>query len=195
MEQMAEKLYYQEIDKDKRKALLDSAIAEDGMNPEYELRKELWERRYGRREKEPEGIDYYIRGWMSVMYLKQSATSFFGKRSALKEIQKAKEDWNLDFLREQGELGEKLLYQELFNMVKLYIYLCANDKNYKSTLFGLMQIDQKKLIEKMANDIYESSRTIPQILGMEEELQVLRKAAEDAFCDVYPGEEQLIRRD
>lgn len=194
MEQTVEKLYYQEIDKDKRKALLDGAIAKEGINPEYELRQVLWERRYGRREKEPEGVDYYIRGWMTLMYLKQSATSVLGKRSALREIQKAKKDWNMKFLRDQGELGERLLYQELYNMVKLYIHLCGNDKNYRSSLFGLMQIDQKKLTEKIAFDVHESTRTIPQILGVEEELQDLQRAAADAFCDVFPGEEHLIRR-
>lgn len=194
MEQTVEKLYYQEIDKDKRKAVLDGAIAKEGINPEYELRQALWERRYVRREKDPEGVDYYIRGWMSLMYLKQSATSMLGKRSALRDIQKAKKDWNLEFLREQGELGERLLYQELYNMVKLYIHLCGNDKNYRSSLFGLMQIDQKKLTEKIAYDVYESTWTIPEILGVEEEFQVLQRAAADAFCDVFPGEEHLIRR-
>lgn len=193
MEQTAEKLYYQEIDKQKRKALLDGAIAEEGMNPEYELRLALWERRYEQREKEPEGVDYYIRGWMTVMYLKQTATSIFGKRSALRDIQKAKKDWNLEFLKEQGDLGERLLYQELYNMVKLYIHLCSNDKNYRTYLFGMMQIDQKKLTEKIARDVEECTRRIPQILGEEKELRVLQRAAADAFCDVFPAEEHLIR--
>ena len=78
-------------------------------------------------------------------------------------------------------------------MVKLYIHLCNNDKSYRTQLFGLMQIDQKKLIEKIAYDVDECTRKIPQILGMEEELRVLQRAATDAFCDEFPAEEHLIR--
>ena len=77
MNPITEKQYYQETDKEKRKKILEAAIEAEGMNPEDELRLELWERRYGRREKEPEGIDRYIRGWNglseSVFY------DFFGE--------------------------------------------------------------------------------------------------------------------
>lgn len=191
MNPITEKQYYQETNKDKRKKILEAAIEEEGMNPENELRLELWERRYGQKGNEPEGIDRYIRGWMGMLYLNQSASLFSGKRRAVRELRKVKEDWNEELLKGKGELGEKLMYQEMYNMVKLYMKLCATDRNYTTTMFGMMRMDEKKVVQRMEKEIYMVTCEIPRNLGMEEEFQILRKAAKDAFTDQYQEPESF----
>lgn len=193
MNPITEKQYYQETNKDKRKKILEAAIEEEGMNPEDELRLELWERRYGQRKNEPEGIDRYIRGWMGMLYLDQSASFFSGKRKALREIRKVKEDWNEELLKGKGELGEKLMYQEMYNMIKLYMELCVTDRSYTTTMFGMMRVDEKKIVQRMEKEIYVVTCEIPRNLGMQEEFQILRKAAKDAFTDQYQSPESFIR--
>ena len=192
MNPITEKQYYQETDKEKRKKILEAAIEAEGMNPEDELRLELWERRYGRREKEPEGIDRYIRGWMGMVYLNQSSMTFLVKRRAVREIRKVKEDWDVELLKGRGELGEKLMYQELYNLIRFYMELCATDRNYTTTLFGMMRMDEEKVVQKIAKEIYTVAYEIPKSLDMEEEFQILRRAARDAFADQYPRQERLL---
>lgn len=194
MNQEMERRYYQEIDKNKRKVLLEQAIKEDHLNREDALRQEIWNRRYKRREREPEGVDYYIRGWMSVVYLKRQGSSVFGRRREQKEIQKIKEDWNLDFLQGMGDSGEKILYQELYNMVKCYINLCMNDRNYCSYFMGMMQMNQKKLTGKIAEEVSEVSVHAPRILQMEDGFRILQDAASDAFTDMFPEGSHLIKK-
>ncbi len=75
---------------------------------------------------------------------------FLGKRRAVREIRKVKEDWDVELLKGRGELGEKLMYQELYNLIRFYMELCATDRNYTTTLFGMMRMDEEKVVQKIA---------------------------------------------
>ena len=134
----------------------------------------------------------YIRGWMGMVYLNQSSMTFLGKRRAVREIRKVKEDWDVELLKGRGELGEKLMYQELYNLIRFYMELCATDRNYTTTLFGMMRMDEEKVVQKIAKEIYTVAYEIPKSLDMEEEFQILRRAARDAFADQYPRQERLL---
>ena len=50
--------YSRELDKKKRKEILDAAIEAEGMTPEAEVRSKLWEARYGQRPKETTEVDH-----------------------------------------------------------------------------------------------------------------------------------------
>ena len=65
--------YYNETDRPKRKEILEKAIAEEGMTPENELRKYLYDARYGDSEEAGREVDYFIRGWMTLEYMKYLA--------------------------------------------------------------------------------------------------------------------------
>lgn len=194
MEPALEEQYYHELDRGRRKSLLEQAAAGEGNTPELKLRQKIWELRYIPRGKDSGSVDYYIRGWMGMTYLRQSSRSGFGLRRNEKEIRKIREDWNMEFLLSQGGLGERILYQELYNMIRLYLHLCMTDRTYGSTIFGLMHLDQQKLLRKIAQDVYSVAFDLPARLQMDQEFRILRLAAADAFGDQYPDQRSLLEQ-
>ena len=112
---------------------------------------------------------------MTLAYLENETRSFFGKNRIKKEILKIRSDLMLDFAKEHGEMGQKVLYDEYYNTARLYMGLCEEDKSYSSILLGLGRMKPAKLIAKIAADLYHVSCEIPRTIGMEEELKVFIK--------------------
>lgn len=184
--------YCLELDKTKRKEILDAAIEAEGQTPETEVRAKLWEARYARRPKETTDVDHYIRGWMTMYYLKNASKGRFGRKSLLKDKAQILDDWNVELVKAYGEAGEKALYQEFCNMTRLYLKLCKDDKTYSSILLGLGRMKEASLVQKMARDIYNLAYVIPQRTDSEEDFRLFTRAATDTFYDVYPNERALL---
>ena len=191
---MAENLWVEqfrrETEKEDRIEILDKAIAEEGLTEENKLRKQVLETRYEENQKTK--IDHFIRGWMTLAYLENETRSFFGKNRIKKEILKIRSDLMLDFAKEHGEMGQRVLYDEYYNTARLYMGLCEEDKSYSSILLGLGRMKPAKLIAKIAADLYHVSCEIPRTIGMEEELKVFREALTEAFCDAYSKQKNLL---
>ena len=124
--------YYRETDRKRRKQILDSAIAEEGMTPENELRLFLYDSRYGDSEKAGQEVDYFIRGWMTLEYMKSTSKFFLTKRRVSRDIASVRADWQFDKAAEYGDSGSVILYNELCNLTRLYIQICRRDKTYGS---------------------------------------------------------------
>ena len=186
--------YYLEVDKKKRKKLLDEGLEQEGMTPENELRSKLWEVRYGQRAKETMEIDHYIRGWLTMGYMKRSTKRVFGRGRVDKEKAKVLSDWGADIVKEYGEIGEKIYYQELCNMTRLYLKLCQEDKTYSSVLLGLGRMKETSLVGKIAKDVYALAYDIPEQTGTTEDFRIFTKAATDTFYAVYPDSREVLER-
>ena len=186
LEKQWEREYYRELKRDKRKAILEAAIAEEGMSPENELRTKLLESRYGRQLEKGQSVDYFIRGWMTLRFLLNSSKSFMFKKKARKELDNVKKDWKFDLAAEYGEAGQKVLYQELCNLTRVYLDLCQKDRNYGSILFGLGRVKEETLMSKIGRDIYSVAYEIPQLIGAEEELKLFTDAATRTLTEVFP---------
>ena len=184
--------YYREVKKEERKRILEQGIEEDGMTLENELRKKLWEIRYGQREKETMEIDHYIRGWMSMYYLRRACRSLFKKKNLQKSKEEISKDWGIDVVQEYGEVGERVFYRELCNMTRLYLTLCAEDRTYSSVLLGLGRMKNSSLIIKMAREVCTLAYDIPRQVNMEEEFRIFTKAATDKFYEMYPGDREIL---
>ena len=184
--------YCLELDKTKRKKILDAAVEAEGMTPEAEVRSRLWEARYARRPKETVEVDHYIRGWMTMYYLKNGAKGLFRKKTARKEKEQILNDWQVEMALSYGEVGEKALYQEMCNMTRLYLQLCRDDKTYSSILLGLGKMKDASLIHKMARDVYTLAYEVPEKTGWEEDFRLFTKAATDTFYDVFPNEREVL---
>lgn len=186
LEKQWEREYYRELKRDKRKAILEAAVAEEGMSPENELRTKLLESRYGRQLEKGQSVDYFIRGWMTLRFLLNSPKSFMFKKKARKELDNVKKDWKFDLAAEYGEAGQKVLYQELCNLTRVYLDLCQKDRNYGSILFGLGRVKEETLMSKIGRDIYSVAYEIPQLIGAEEELKLFTDAATRTLTEVFP---------
>lgn len=180
--------YYDETDRPKRKTILDKGIEEDGMTPENELRLHLYEARYGDSETAGREVDYFIRGWMTLEYLKSTSKFFLTKRKVSKEIATVREDWQFAKAAEYGEAGAEILYRELCNLARLYIQICRRDKAYGSFLFGIGRVKDSTLSKRVFDDIYRMAYELPHNMELVEEFAPFTKAATLTFCQEFPEE-------
>ena len=180
--------YYRETEPEKRKELLEQAIA-SGEEPEAnEIRKEIWEARYKGLTNDGSLADGYLKFWMTIEFNRASGNRLFGSRSARKSLQKELDQVSFHELIQKSELHRELVYRECEHLVKLYMDLCQTDKSYNTILCGLVTMKKDDVKSKLKNDIYETTVKVPRDLGMEEELALLTKAARKVFEDYFPGE-------
>ncbi len=182
--------YYREADPMKRKALLEQSI-EAGEEPEANaIRKELWDLRYeGPSELGPKTrADGYLGLWMLMEFNRDAGKRIFGGKSARKEIVKSLSKLKFKEIREKSVLHEELLYRECCHVVKLYMELSEKDKSYNSVLCGILTMNSEKAKKKLQHDIYETAILLPPSIGMEEELELITKAAREMYEVHFPGE-------
>lgn len=182
--------YMYELDRDKRKNILKEAIEAEGMSPENELRSRLIEYRYGKIK--DQDVDYFIRGWMNMFYLNNSTKGFFAKKRIEKQKQEIMNDWRFALAEEYGEIGQEVLYEELFNMAHLYIALCKKDKGYGSVILGIGRMKADSLANKIARDVYTMAYETPQNTGTVEDFGVFTRAATDAFIANFDNQRDLL---
>ena len=129
--------YYRETEPEKRKELLEQAIASGEDQEANKIRKEIWEARYKGTTNEGGIADGYLKFWMALEF---------------------------------------------------YMDLCEKDKNYNSVLCGLITIKKDSAKAKLQRDIYETAILLPQEIGLEEDLDLLTKAAREMYELQFPGE-------
>lgn len=183
-------LYYKEHDPMKRKMFLDQSIAAGEDEETNAVRKEIWEIRYGGpSELGPDArADGYLALWMAMEYSKDAAGRMFGGKRARKEVEKNLARMKFKELQEKSELHRELLYRECCHMVKTYMELCEKDKTYNTTLCGIIPISEKSAKNKLQNDIYTTAVAFPEEINMQQELEIITRAAREAYEDHFPGE-------
>ena len=186
--------YYREKDPMERLKLLEQSIAAGEEPEENRIRKELWEIRYSdKAETGDTRADGYLGLWMTMEFNRNSASRFFGTRSAKKEIGKYLKKLKFQELQERGGLYEELLYRECCHMVKTYMELCEKDKTYNTTLCGIVPISEKSAKSKLQKDVYTTAIVFPEEINMQEELEMITRAAREAYEAHFPGEGGLQR--
>ena len=182
--------YTRELNKEKRVEILEQAIEEEGLSPENELRKKILEARYGKSKERD--IDYFVRGWMQLHYLRESRLRLFAKKSRAKDRDSIRSDFQLALADSYGEAGRRVFYEEFTNLARVFLELCRTDSNYSSVIFGLGKMKEKSLSTKIAKDFYNIAVRAPEELGMEEELAEFRRALVDVFCEEYPEQKEVF---
>ena len=176
--------YKKETDRERRRKILEREKEAHEGEPEYEIRRKLWDGRYDK--KNGQAIDYGIRGWVNLQGLKRRVYLPGESKRLAKEVEGIKKDWQFDLCREYGEAGEKALSDELFNLSLFYFDLCERDKTYNSVVLGLGHISDERRAVKIAKEIKEITEVIPESLNITEELGVFIRAAKEALIYRYP---------
>ena len=178
--------FYGVSDRAIRKAALEKQI-EKGEEPEANrLRMELWEKRYNRRGRDPEGIDYFIRAWLSMKYIYNNRNGVFHGRKMQRDLRKIQEELCLDWGRESGSQREQVLYDELYHLGGCYIDLCLSDKSYSSIIMGMGQMKASTLQNKIGQEILALAYQLPKLARMEKEFQILTQALTDCYNEKFP---------
>lgn len=182
--------YYRESDGLIRRSYLEEADRENLTPEENKIRHLLWERRYpGLMEGSKSNVkDAFLRSWFDFRYAADSVGSIFLSKKTEKQIEESLKSIGFSAVKEYGEMGEKLLYDELYHMAMLYISLCREDKNYGSLVFGMGKVSEDRLISRIATELARVAVYVPEMLNMTEECRLWTKAIEAAFRDAYPDQ-------
>lgn len=186
--------YYQETDPGRRRAILMEARGRAD-TAEDRLREQLWDLRYKKvpHAKDGQWMDGYIRLWMALKFAAQYANSFFGGRGARREVRKILDELEIARFMEGGPQERELLYREFYHGACLYLQICSSDRNYSSTLLGMVPMKEGSVQAKIARDIYESLYVGARFAQVEEELSLFRQAATAAFEDRIPAQKEYLQ--
>ena len=171
--------YYLETDAKKREALLKAQLEKDNSEAN-QIRFLLWKKRYTIPGKGITGADYYMRMLLNLEIICERKKSFFGKKRFQKGIEEIRDVFCLDQLKEKPELAD-LWEKEFVNLWRLYITCCKEDSNYGGIILGVGRMSDNRLAGKIENDIEMKTGTIPEELGLSEELTQFRQAAWEAY--------------
>lgn len=184
--------YYMEMDRDERKKLLEKAIEEEGRTEENLWRERLWESRYTAVDREPDGIDHFVRGYINLFYVAKSLKSVLRKKGNIKDMEQIRKDLCLDLQYEGSEIAEKVLYREYCHLIRLYLQLCMSDRSYSTTFMGLMSFNEDRMLDKMASDICKTAFVTPKRMGMEEVFEIFTQAALNVYKELFPKGEKIL---
>ena len=112
--------YYRETEPEKRKELLEQAIASGEDQEANKIQKEIWEARYKGTTNEGGIADGYLKFWMALEFNRNAGHKVFGSGRAQKEIRKELDDVKFREIRAKSALHEELLHRECASCQILY---------------------------------------------------------------------------
>lgn len=181
--------YRNETDRVKRDQMLKLA-EEEGEDKRIELRRKLFGARYDEKDGQP--IDYYIRGFINLKFLKRRFYFPGEKKIMRRDIADVERDWQFPLCSGYGDIGDEALYDELYNLALLYMELCEKDKTFNSVILGLFSITKERREQKIGQDLYDAAVAVPERLDVVDEMKIMTKAFTDAYRNRYPAEAREI---
>lgn len=198
MEQMEEALKSEEQQSEKaaqtEKPQDEKTVRAEEIRKEQEadrFREKLFLSRYAK--KKDQDIDQYIANFYRLRLMAAEPPGFFGKRSAIREVNEI-----LGILccgcDTEDAMEKELCFLELKHAIRVYIGICKRDKQYGSVLLGFGRKKASSILSKMVSDFENMTVTFPRKLQLEksayEKMDYLRKAIAEAFHEEEPAEER-----
>ena len=76
----------------------------------------------------------------------------------------------------------------------VYFAFARGNYGFTSVLFGMGQLSEESVAGKIAEQLSRLLFDAPHILRMEKEFEPLRKAALEAFREIYPNREHFLKK-
>lgn len=160
--------HYHEIPTPQEREQVLQTRLEKADDPADRRRLELLYQRYGHDDKH---IDMFMHGWLMLTVMSHDRITAFNRRRYEKEFRR-----NLTELAIQEDtVPDDLLKEEWHDFARLMINICASDKNYRSTLFGLFKNSDETTALHIAQDIDLVTRIIPAQFDLEEACRPFRE--------------------
>ena len=175
--------YYTETEPDLRKNKLD-AYSEDTGTKADQYRKDLYAARHVDKKHPEKPVDRFLFNLISLATIVKSPGLFpkFRKREVLSILS----SMQLDERPLNEPVCEDALYRELRNAVRRFFSTCS-DSSYAGGFFGLIPAKPEKRNAQCCIDIWSFSCGISRLLGLEQEMALLCRAANDEYCALVPG--------
>lgn len=179
--------YYTEMEPDIRKNKLDAYGGDSDVKAD-QYRKELYQGRHVDKKHPEKPVDRFLFNLISLATIYKSPGIFpkFRKREVLSMISQMQ----LDDRPLQDPACEAAMYWEYRNAVRRYIATCS-DPSYGRTLLGMKPSDEASRKAKCCEDVWGFSFGVAAVVGLEKELAILCRAANDEYCALNPGAESL----
>lgn len=171
-----------ETDREKRLVIINE-VPENEDVCSVAFRKKLVEKRY--QTLKGKKIDTFIRGWINCSMLDATSSKTKISRSSKKVLDSILSDWQIEEAEKLGPEGSKVLEDEFYNMVLLYINISQNDQSYTTSLLGFKKLSKEAVTDKLARDIYRVSVQIPEFYNLTDTLAPLTRGAAEAFEYVF----------
>ena len=176
--------YYEVLEPEKRKALLEKlskSVPDDGAN---RFRKKLFEQRHTDPKKADHMIDLFL--WQCVylpgLYRKRNFFLF----NARQEMQRALKDSFLDGSVRMNAAEKSALYWELRNAAARYFATCSGSR-YGNKFLGMKHATMEEKRERACEDAWIMSRGMALCSGLEKEMQIFIDAVRDEYDNYEVG--------
>ena len=181
--------YYTEtIPENRKKQLEEYERSTTADTPADQYRRDLFEYRYVDKKRPNQPVDRFLWRFMSLGTIFRTPGFFpkFRRREAISLLT----GMHLDDRPLKDPLCEEVLYREYRNGVRRYIATCS-DPSYGRKLLGLMVADDHNRRRQCCMDVWGFSYGISSLLGLEKEMALLCRAANDEYCALNPDVESL----
>lgn len=183
--------YYEVPTGRERKELLTAAISQGLATPSDSYRQKLCEKRFFSRNGNGTA-DAFMYAWMMIKASSDSGFSFFREKKRKRELESYMELLCLyDYQQMQPEELE-ILKEEWSDFARCLINACAGSKNYCSTLFGFVRIQDTVIAEKIASEILMVTRYYPARLGLDEPFTPFRQIVCNVYCQMIENGEAYL---
>ena len=183
--------FYEEIDPGKRAAILRAAPRDPSGGAEEEFRRKLFQARYGDSVEKGKPADGMMKLFLNMKYLSDNPPPRFLRKREAAMLKKEIAGLLIGEAAESGAEGKRALFQEVRHMARVYISLCATDRQYGSVVLGIGHIREETLVKKIARDLAVCAHKIPAEYGLSDILSEWTKAVDSAFSVMYPGKEEI----
>ncbi len=127
-------------------------------------------------------IDKYMRAFMMILADVDSHGILFQNRRK-KEI--------TSYLDDFGDKTDDAQIAEWKEFASEYIEMSLKSKSYGKTLFGLISLQDRRVALKIASDIDNVTRVVPEKYGLIEKAGPLRKALSEVFIETIEDGEEI----
>ena len=167
-------------------------IEEAGLK-DSNIHRKLYDYRFTQK-KEAKGsilVDRFLAFWVTLQYYQKSTgKSKFRNKIAKKELEKYLNESDLLAIIE-GDMSERILYEQLYTSLRRYLVICKSDKTYKSVVFGISTLKEQQLKEKILADTIDGLCFCWQC-GLLIDYPIIGKATIHALLNEYPKTESII---
>ncbi len=134
----------------------------------------------GKRNENDERFKSKMNAWLMIQVIGQTSINILNSRKLAKEM-------SLHL--------ETLIYgeEDLNEFADYFIDSCLSSRSYKTTLFGALPMSDNGAAVRIAQDINEVTKVIPQRFGYGEERKILNEAMWKGFAAKFDNVEEILK--
>ena len=171
--------YYEELDPDKRRSLLDQYLSGSAPDdPVDRYRSALYDYRYTNPKEPGRKVDNYMWALLSLMYTHRESLIFPGRN--VKAVRRIMKDLAQDERVHTDERFAEAFTQEVRNAVRRYFDTCKSD-NYHKKLFGVTHSTADEKEKQRCIDTWKMSVGVARRVGIEDEMSLFNQAVAEEY--------------